>query len=131
MPRIEDEIKLDFADVLSEFCAGVANGSCKDGSPFLLTVRPKRSTIKSRAEVDLSRTYLFRNKREWTGVPIISANMDTTGRFEIAEKLAPHKCMVRLRRNSLAAAACHPRCVYRSPATSTTTLHSMLPSVRG
>ena len=51
--------------------------------PF--TVRPKRSTIKSRAEVDLSRTYVFRNKREWTGVPLISANMDTTGRFEIGK----------------------------------------------
>ena len=93
MPRIEDDIKLDFSDVLSE-------SRSRGGSPGRTTptsspaVRPKRSTIKSRAEVDLSRTYLFRNKREWTGVPIISANMDTTGRFEIAEKLAPHKCMV-------------------------------------
>lgn len=62
--RIEADVKLDFKDVL---------------------IRPKRSTIKSRADVDLSRTFTFRNsKREWTGVPIIASNMDTTGTFEIA-----------------------------------------------
>lgn len=72
MPRIEDEIKLDFADVL---------------------IRPKRSTIKSRSEVDITRSFIFRNKKEWTGVPIFAANMDTTGRFELAVKLAEHMCM--------------------------------------
>lgn len=47
MPRIEFETKLDFKDVL---------------------IRPKRSTLKSRSEVDLERTFIFRNsKREWTG----------------------------------------------------------------
>lgn len=51
--RIENEVKLDFKDVL---------------------IRPKRSTLKSRNEVDLSRTYEFRNsKQKWTGVPIIAA----------------------------------------------------------
>lgn len=55
MPRIEDDIKLDFKDVL---------------------IRPKRSTLKSRSEVDLTRTYEFRNsKRSWTGVPLMAANM--------------------------------------------------------
>jgi GMP reductase len=47
MPRIEMDVKLDFKDVL---------------------LRPKRSTLKSRSEVELDRTYTFRNsKKTWTG----------------------------------------------------------------
>ncbi|EDQ90548.1 uncharacterized protein MONBRDRAFT_16151 [Monosiga brevicollis MX1] len=66
--RIEEDIKLDFKDVL---------------------IRPKRSTLKSRSEVTLERTYKFlHSKQEWTGVPIIAANMDTTGTFETAAVLA-------------------------------------------
>lgn len=64
MPRIEEDIKLDFKDVL---------------------IRPKRSTLKSRSEVSLERTFTFRHSpRTWTGVPIMAANMDTTGTFEMA-----------------------------------------------
>ena len=71
--RIDNEIKLDFKDVL---------------------IRPKRSTLKSRSEVDLTRTYVFRHsKREWTGVPIIASNMDSTGTFEVARVLAAQKCL--------------------------------------
>lgn len=62
--RIEADVKLDFSDVL---------------------IRPKRSTIRSRADVDITRSFTFRNsKQEWTGVPIVASNMDTTGTFEIA-----------------------------------------------
>ena len=65
MPRIETDIKLDFKDVL---------------------IRPKRSTLKSRSQVELNRTYVFKNsKTEWTGVPIMAANMDTVGTFQMAE----------------------------------------------
>ncbi len=61
--RIEEDIKLDFKDVL---------------------FRPKRSTLRSRSEVDLNRRYIFRNsKMEWTGVPVMAANMDTVGTFEM------------------------------------------------
>lgn len=61
--RIEEDMKLDFKDVL---------------------FRPKRSTLRSRSEVDLNRTFTFRNsKKTWTGVPIMAANMDTVGRFEV------------------------------------------------
>ncbi|XP_064640776.1 GMP reductase 2-like isoform X2 [Lineus longissimus] len=68
MPRIDNDIKLDFKDVL---------------------VRPKRSTLKSRADVDLHRNYVFCNsKGSYEGVPVISANMDTTGTFEMAKALA-------------------------------------------
>lgn len=62
--RIENEIKLDYKDVL---------------------IRPKRSTLKSRKEVDLNRTYKFRNsKQKWKGIPIMAANMDGVGTFDMA-----------------------------------------------
>ena len=68
--RIEDEIKLDFKDVL---------------------IRPKRSTLSSRKEVDLTRTYKFKHSRaEWTGVPVMAANMDGVGTLEMAAALQQH-----------------------------------------
>lgn len=71
--RIEYEVKLDFKDVL---------------------LRPKRSTLRSRSDVKLERTIKFKHsQREWTGVPIIAANMDTVGTFEMAAALAKHKIM--------------------------------------
>ncbi|KAJ1351951.1 hypothetical protein KIN20_008131 [Parelaphostrongylus tenuis] len=71
MPRIEFEPKLDFKDVL---------------------LRPKRSTLKSRSDVDLVREYVFRNsKKVYSGVPVIASNMDTVGTFEMAKALAAHK----------------------------------------
>ncbi len=66
--RIESEIKIGFKDVL---------------------IRPKRSTLKSRSQVDLSRDYIFRHtKSPWSGVPVVAANMDTVGTFEMASALA-------------------------------------------
>ena len=71
--RIEDEIKLTFDDVL---------------------IRPKRSTLVSRSEVVLERQFKFKHTNEiWTGVPIFSANMDTTGTFETAITLKKHKML--------------------------------------
>ncbi|KAJ0396273.1 hypothetical protein ATCC90586_001540 [Pythium insidiosum] len=68
MPRLETDVKLDFKDVL---------------------IRPKRSTLKSRSQVDVSREFRFRNsKQTWSGVPVIAANMDTVGTFEMAVELA-------------------------------------------
>ncbi|XP_068094155.1 GMP reductase 2 [Hyperolius riggenbachi] len=67
MPRIDNDIKLDFKDVL---------------------LRPKRSTLKSRSEVELMRTFTFRNSgQSYQGIPIIAANMDTVGTFEMARAL--------------------------------------------
>nr|XP_055165284.1 GMP reductase 2 isoform X1 [Nyctereutes procyonoides]XP_055165285.1 GMP reductase 2 isoform X1 [Nyctereutes procyonoides] len=67
MPHIDSDIKLDFKDVL---------------------LRPKRSTLKSRSEVDLTRSFSFRNSKQvYTGIPIIAANMDTVGTFEMAKVL--------------------------------------------
>ena len=66
--RIEEELKLDYSDVL---------------------FRPKRSTLSSRKDVDLSRTYKFKySKHEWSGIPIMAANMDGVGELGIAEKLS-------------------------------------------
>ena len=76
--RIEDEVKLDFKDVL---------------------IRPKRSTLSSRKEVDLKRTYKFKHSGfEWTGVPVMASNMDGVGTLSIAESLYEHRmftCLVK------------------------------------
>ena len=50
-------------------------------------IRPKRSTLSSRSEVDLTRTIRFKSGVEWSGIPIISANMDTTGTFNVYKSL--------------------------------------------
>ena len=66
--RIEEDIKLDYADVL---------------------FRPKRSTLSSRKDVELKRTYKFKySNHQWSGIPIIAANMDGVGEIEIAKNLA-------------------------------------------
>ena len=86
--RIENEILLDYSDVL---------------------IRPKRSTLGSRKEVNLEREFTFRNKLtvdqdvlyndyDWKGVPIMASNMDGVGTFEMADKLAEGKiftCLVK------------------------------------
>uniref|UniRef100_A0A2I3HNP3 GMP reductase n=1 Tax=Nomascus leucogenys TaxID=61853 RepID=A0A2I3HNP3_NOMLE len=63
--------------------------SCLPALRFIdVLLRPKRSTLKSRSEVDLTRSFSFRNsKQTYTGVPIIAANMDTVGTFEMAKIL--------------------------------------------
>ena len=76
--RLEEDIKLDYKDVL---------------------IRPKRSTLGSRKEVELQREYTFRNFEaydmedivegyHYAGVPIMAANMDGVGTFEMADTLA-------------------------------------------
>jgi len=94
---IENEVKLDYSDVL---------------------IRPKRSTLGSRKEVDLERGFNFPNytpyvntdvlpdgypvvqeqPKHWRGIPIMAANMDGVGTFEMADKLAEQKiftCLVK------------------------------------
>lgn len=69
--RIETELKLGFKDVM---------------------IRPKRSTLKSRSEVSLERNFTFlHSSAKWTGVPIMGANMDTVGTFEMALAMAKEK----------------------------------------
>ena len=69
--RVEHDVKLTFDDVL---------------------IRPKRSTLVSRSDVTLVREFKFRHSgTTWTGVPIVAANMDSTGLFSIAAKLQQHQ----------------------------------------
>jgi GMP reductase len=80
--RIEEDMKLDYKDVL---------------------LRPKRSTLGSRKDVDLERGYTYRNYkpefpdnaeyRHWRGTPIMAANMDGVGTFEMADSLAKQNIM--------------------------------------
>mmetsp|Transcript_8880 Transcript_8880/g.16325 ORF Transcript_8880/g.16325 Transcript_8880/m.16325 type:complete len:373 (+) Transcript_8880:68-1186(+) len=77
--RIENEVKLAFKDVL---------------------IRPRRSTLRSRSEVNLTCTYDFRHAEgKWEGVPVIAANMDTTGTFEICLELAKHSCITAIHKH--------------------------------
>ncbi len=69
--RIETGLKLGFKDVM---------------------IRPKRSTLSSRSQVTLDRNFTFlHSKYKWNGIPIMAANMDTVGTFEMAKELAKHK----------------------------------------
>ena len=71
--RIEEDIKLDYSDAL---------------------FRPKRSTLHSRKDVELKRTYKFKHSNnEWSGTPIMAANMDGVGELEVAKSLAKFEWM--------------------------------------
>jgi GMP reductase len=57
-------------------------------------ILPKRSTLDSRSQVSLERTYHFRNSnRHWTGIPIMISNMDTTGTFAMAQVMSKLKIL--------------------------------------
>ena len=77
--RIEQDLKLDFKDVL---------------------IRPKRSTLTSRSEVNISRDFVFlHSQRKYHGIPVIAANMDATGTVEMAQALARHQLSVALHKH--------------------------------
>jgi len=77
--RIETEIKLDFKDVL---------------------FKPKRSTLLSRREVGLERTFKFlHSPHTWNGVPIIASNMDSVATFECARALSKEKLITCLHKH--------------------------------
>jgi GMP reductase len=55
-------------------------------------IRPKRTTITTRSQVCLEREFVFPNtKTTWKGIPILAANMDTTGTFEVYDVLSEFK----------------------------------------
>jgi len=77
--HIDRDIKLDFRDVL---------------------IRPKRSALPSRAEVDVSREFAFKHSQHrYRGIPIVAANMDTIGTFDMARALAPAGLSVALHKH--------------------------------
>lgn len=91
MNKIETGLKLDFNNIL---------------------IRPKRTTLNSRSEISLRRKFIFKNAKkniielhdkhdnlspiEWSGTPIIAANMDTTGTFELYDILSKYKIITAL-----------------------------------
>ena len=71
--RIKEDIKLNFDDVLME---------------------PKRSTLSSRRDVDMTRKFTFRNSgKVMNFTPIFASNMDGVGTFSMAKVLQEHKMM--------------------------------------
>lgn len=77
--RIEVDLKLGFKDVL---------------------IRPKRSTLSSRSQVSLERTFKFRHTgRTWTGIPVMAANMDSVGTFAMASAFAAQSLFTAMRKH--------------------------------
>ena len=77
--RIESEFKLGFKDVL---------------------IRPKRSTMKTRADVSLHREFNFKHSNiKWSGIPIVASNMDTVGTFEMASSLYDFQIMTTIHKH--------------------------------
>ena len=77
--RIENDVKLDFKDVL---------------------IRPKRSTLNSRNHVDIQRAFRFYHTgTEWKGFPLIAANMDVTGTMAMARALGGLGAMTALHKH--------------------------------
>jgi GMP reductase len=77
--HIEEAIKLDFKDVL---------------------IRPKRSTLTSREQVDIHREFVFHHSgKRYHGIPVIAANMDSTGTMAMADVFADHHLSVALHKH--------------------------------
>ena len=71
--RIDNTPKLNFDDVL---------------------LKPKRSTLTSRKDVDMTRKFEFRNsKKVMNFTPIFASNMDGVGTFSMAKVLQDYKMM--------------------------------------
>ena len=71
--RINYEAKLNFEDVL---------------------LQPKRSTLTSRKDVDMTRKFTFRNSgKVMNFTPIFASNMDGVGTFSMAKVLQEYKMM--------------------------------------
>lgn len=69
--KINHDPKLDFDDVL---------------------LVPQRSRAASRKEVELIRNFSFyHSNRQWSGIPIFAANMDTTGTIAMSQSLQKHR----------------------------------------
>jgi len=79
MSYVDPAIKLNFDDVL---------------------LKPKRSTLTSRASVDLNRTITFRHSpKTFTGIPIMAANMDGVGTFAMAKVLQEFNCITVIKKH--------------------------------
>lgn len=77
--KIDPSIKLDFDDVL---------------------LVPQRSKTASRKQVNLEREFTFyHSSRVWRGVPLMIANMDTTGTWQMSVSGIEHKAVTCLHKH--------------------------------
>ena len=77
--KIINDVKIDFNNVL---------------------IKPKRSKLKSRSEVNLIRKFSFpHSTREISCIPVVAANMDTTGSVEMSTELSKHNCLTALHKH--------------------------------
>jgi GMP reductase len=77
--KISEDVKLDFDDVL---------------------IKPKRSDIKSRGDVNIVRKFKPKfAKCELSCFPLVVANMDTTGTFEMAKTMHNYNAMCALNKH--------------------------------
>ena len=77
--RVDYNIHLDYSDVL---------------------LKPKRSTLSSRRDVDMIRDFSFVNsKKKASCIPIVASNMDGVGTFSMAKVLQEHKMLTVLRKH--------------------------------
>ncbi|MDQ3089657.1 MAG: GMP reductase [bacterium] len=77
--QIKEDIKLDYKDVL---------------------ICPKRSTLRSRKDVDLNRTFKFKHtNKALEAIPIVAANMDGVGTMAMAKSFFPSKLLVALHKH--------------------------------
>ena len=77
--HIESSPRLDYADVL---------------------IKPKRSRLNSRSDVDITRKFKFPHSGgTWSGIPIMASNMDGVGTFSMARTLQRHKMLTVIRKH--------------------------------
>ena len=77
--RIQDDVQLDYCDVL---------------------LRPKRSALASRSQVEIIRQYTFKwCPRAIDATGIVAANMFTTGTMEIAREMQKQKLFTALHKH--------------------------------
>ena len=72
MVKIDSTQKLDFNNVL---------------------ITPKRSTLNSRKEVNLQRSFIFSHGQTWNGLPIMTANMTSTGTLDVYKEVVQYKML--------------------------------------
>jgi GMP reductase len=77
--HIEHDLKLDYSDVL---------------------IKPKRSTLSTRSDVSLERTFRFRHSTAtWTGIPLVASNMSTVGTLSMLSALHQEKMLTCLHKH--------------------------------
>ncbi|TWW65209.1 GMP reductase 1 [Takifugu flavidus] len=137
MPRVDADLKLDFKDVLFRPKRSSLKSRSESFAPchktyIYTSLGPRELELDPfgffqdnfGSSVDLQRTFTFRNsKQTYTGIPIIAANMDTTGTFEMARVLSKHTLFTAIHKHYSVEdwknfAANHPECLEHVAASS-------------